>query len=345
MNSRIIKFVAGAGKTTYSVDYSKANEGGLYLAFTNSVVDDARMAGCVSLTIDSLFSSFLIPKLAAFIPLVSRGFGVQQIPEHTTNRTALSAKNIRIDKEGKLFNRSREINGVTLKTSSDTLHGMGTFPNAIALRYIFSRDTLRIDHSHLSGLAEFLVYNHDREIINLLEDRFSYIIIDEAQDLRGYRETFAQILHDSDITLIVLGDEHQNVNNGGTWFQGIDPDETKNTTYRCPEGVCSWIRDNLGIEIYGTEEPGQYVSIELDNNVLGLDDGNRTLLYNARSGGIVKTLIDAWSGPSSTIKSIKGRTIKEDVVVIGGGLNLCNLYTAITRSEKNVYSTVKLTRQ
>lgn len=345
MNSRIIKFVAGAGKTTYSVNYSKANGGGLYLAFTNSVVDDARMAGCVSLTIDSLFSSFLIPKLAAFMPLVPRGFKIQQIPERTTNQTALSAKNIRIDKEGKLFNRSREINGVTLKTPNDELHGMGSFSSALALRYLFSGDALRMDHSHLSGLAEFLVYNHDREIINLLKNRFSYIIIDEAQDLKGYRETFAQILHDSDIALTVLGDEYQNVNNGGVWFQGLDPDETKNKTYRCPEGVCEWIRENLGIEIYGTEQPGQYVSIKLDNDVLSLDNGNRTLLYNARSGGIVKTIIDAWSGPSSTIKSVKGRTIKEDIVVIGSGLNLYNLYTAITRSEKNVYSTVRLTRQ
>ena len=342
MNSRIIKFVAGAGKTTYSVDYSKANEGGLYLAFTNSVVDDARMAGCVSLTIDSLFSSFLIPKLAAFIPLVPRGFKIQRIPERTTNQTALSAKNIRIDKEGKLYNRSKEINGVTLKTSNEVLHGMDSFPNVLALRHIFSGDALRIDYSHLSGLAEFLVYNHDREIINLLKNRFSYIIIDEAQDLKGYRETFAQVLHDSDIALMVLGDEHQNVNNGGAWFQGLDPDETKNTTYRCPEGVCRWIRENLDIEIYGTGEPGQYVSIELDNNVLNLDDGSRTLLYNARSGAVVKRIIDAWSGPVSTIKTAKGRTINEEVVIVGGDLSLRNLYTAATRSKKSVYSTARL---
>ena len=96
MNSRIIKFVAGAGKTTYSVDYSKANKGGLYLAFTNSVVDDARMAGCVSLTIDSLFSSFLIPNLAAFMPLVSRGFKIKQIPERRNYKSDFSTKKYKI---------------------------------------------------------------------------------------------------------------------------------------------------------------------------------------------------------------------------------------------------------
>ena len=42
MNSEVIKFVAGGGKTTYSIEYLRKNANGIYLAFTNSVVNDIR---------------------------------------------------------------------------------------------------------------------------------------------------------------------------------------------------------------------------------------------------------------------------------------------------------------
>ena len=62
MNSEIIKYVAGGGKTTYSANYLKNNKNGLYLAFTNSVIEDVSKKGFLSKTIDSLFISFIIPK-------------------------------------------------------------------------------------------------------------------------------------------------------------------------------------------------------------------------------------------------------------------------------------------
>ena len=50
MNSRVIKCVAGAGKNRWSKDYIKSNGNGLYLAFTNSVVDELSSCGVISRT-------------------------------------------------------------------------------------------------------------------------------------------------------------------------------------------------------------------------------------------------------------------------------------------------------
>ena len=48
-NLRIIKCVAGAGKTTDSIKYLKEHSNGLYLAYTNSVVDDIKYKGYLPL--------------------------------------------------------------------------------------------------------------------------------------------------------------------------------------------------------------------------------------------------------------------------------------------------------
>lgn len=55
MNSKVIKFVAGAGKTTYSEEYMSKNKNGIYLAFNNSVVDELKNKGYLCKTIDALF--------------------------------------------------------------------------------------------------------------------------------------------------------------------------------------------------------------------------------------------------------------------------------------------------
>ena len=43
-------------------------------------------------------------------------------------------------------------------------------------------------------------------------------------------------------------------------------------------------------------------------------------------------------GETSTIKTAKGSTINEDVVILGNQLGVKNMYTAMTRTIKNVYS-------
>ena len=71
MNSKVVKFVAGGGKTTLSKEILRNESNGLYLAFTNSVVKEINDEGYLSRTIDSLFQSFIIPKFTSLIPLIA----------------------------------------------------------------------------------------------------------------------------------------------------------------------------------------------------------------------------------------------------------------------------------
>ena len=142
----------------------------------------------------------------------------------------------------------------------------------------------------------------------------------------------------TNIKLILLGDDNQNINGGGKWFEGLNADETNLITHRCTEKICKWIRDNLKIEIYGNSNDGEYKSIKF-SETLKYDDGKRVLLYSANTGKN-KEIIEKWKGRKETIKKVKGSTIENDIVIIGTSLNKKNLYTAITRTKKNAYSSV-----
>ena len=79
MNSEIIKVVAGGGKTTESEKIMLSQTNGLYLAFNNEVVEEMRLKGFVCKTIDSLFSSYIIPKFTSLIPIIGNGSKVAYI--------------------------------------------------------------------------------------------------------------------------------------------------------------------------------------------------------------------------------------------------------------------------
>ena len=118
----------------------------------------------------------------------------------------------------------------------------------------------------------------------------------------------------------------------------MSPTDTKQESFRCPENNCKWIRENLNIDIYGNSNISEFKTITFDE-VTNYDDGNKTLLYSASSGKN-KNIVDNWKGPKDTIKSAKGSTIYNDVVIIGSTINRKNYYTAITRTTGNVYSTI-----
>ena len=79
MNSKVIKFVAGGGKTTYCLELLKANSRGLYLAFNNSVVDSVQRQGYLARTIDSFFQSFIIPKFVSQFPIIAKGSEIKYV--------------------------------------------------------------------------------------------------------------------------------------------------------------------------------------------------------------------------------------------------------------------------
>lgn len=338
MNSRVIKFVAGAGKTTFSEEYLKENQNGIYLAFNNRVVDEIRNKGFLCKTIDSLFASFIIPKFISAIPLIATGSKINYIDGSNLNQYQRGFSNIKIHKDGKIYNQSKYI-GITLSDSNSDLYSRTNFKNERFIKFIFGKDSLNINDELRTEISAYIIENYSTELIKLLEARFSYIIIDEAQDLKGYREDFSKLLYESKIQLILLGDDNQNINGGGNWFESLSADETKNTTYRCTEEICKWIRDKLNIEIYGNSDSGQYKEIKL-SEALNYDDGEKVLLYNS-SAGKNKEIIDSWKGEKFTIKKSKGDTIEKDIVIVGNTLNKKNLYTAITRTKKNCYSTIK----
>ena len=339
MNSEVIKFVAGGGKTTYSQNYLREHKNGLYLAFNNSVVDDLKKKGYLCRTIDSLFASYIIPKLIALIPLASINSDIIYIDSSKCNSYLRAISNINVDGNGNLYNRSKIITDVTLYTKNIDLHKMKYFPNKPFLKVIFDENKLCLTDSLRVGISSFLLENYSEKIIELLQKRFDYIIIDEAQDLKGYREKFAQILYDSEMKLILLGDVNQNINGGGQWFESLPATESKNESFRCSENVCEWIRNNLQIDIHGTDIIAS-VNIINKEQVLDYNDGTRCLLYKANIPSI-KSIINEWSGPTFTIQGVKGGTLDNDIVILGQTLNDKYYYTALTRTRKSVYTTIK----
>ena len=318
MNSQVIKFVAGGGKTTRSEKILKKECNGLYLAFTNSVVKEINNLGYLSRTIDSLFQSFIIPKFTSIIPLIASGSKIKYIETDNLPSYQKGIANIKIDNEGNLYNVTKRLK-ININTKNSDLHNMTSNDSVGILKNIFSKKELRLTNSLRSDLS-------------------NYIIIYEAQDLKNYRENFAKLLYDSQIKLILLGDDNQNINGGGQWFESLQADEIKKESYRCPDNNCEWIRHKLNIEIYGNSNFSIFKHIDF-NEILKYDDGVKSLLYNAKSGKN-KEIIESWTGPKYTIKSAKGSTIYTDIVILGNTINKKNYYTAITRTTKNVYSTI-----
>ena len=112
MNSKVIKFVAGAGKTTYSEEYLKNNKNGIYLAFNNSVVNELKDKGYLCKTIDSLFFNYIIPKFTSIIPLIANGATINYINSNNEKSFQRGAANIKIEKDGSIYNRSKNYNNL-----------------------------------------------------------------------------------------------------------------------------------------------------------------------------------------------------------------------------------------
>ena len=336
MSLKVIKFVAGGGKTTESLSYLKANKNGIYLAFNNKVVDEISNKGCLSKTIDSLFVNYIIPKLVELVPLISNGCKIEYINTANLNNNLKGIANIHIHKDGKIFNR-KTATKFDLSIRNTDLHNFKNEKNLIFLKNIFCKDKLVLTDQLRADLSSYLINQYQEKIISLMEKRFSFVIVDEAQDLKDFREEFVKLISDSKIDVIVLGDVYQNINGGGKWFGDLNATKSKNKSFRCPDNICKWLREKLGIEIYGNQNHGEVIKIHT-SDVLKYDDSKRFLLYYSKSK-LNKNIIENWSGPKSTIKKAKGETIDSDIVIIGKKLDFKNSYTAITRTCKTAYIT------
>lgn len=334
----IIKCVAGAGKTTYSIDYLKKHKNGLYIAYTNSVVNDVKYHGYLSKTIDSLFISFIIPKFIKLIPIIHDDSTIKYIDSKGLKGYQKNILNLSIKKNGDIYNQHKK-SIFSIKTTNEELKKSNGKLNQKTLLQIFRNDSVILTQNILDDLCSYLIVNYKKELQELLKYRFSYIIIDEAQDLKGFREEFAQLLYESSIDLIVLGDDNQNIINHGKWFENLQSTRVNEKSHRTCDNICKWIRDNLNITIYGNDKNYNYYEIN-NSDVEKYDNGKRVLIYNKKDK-YNEDLINSWKGKKITIKSAKGNTIEEEIVIIGNSLNKKNMYTALTRTTKNVYSTIR----
>ena len=317
------------------------HENGLYLAFTNSVVDDLSRCGAISRTIDSLFISFLIPKFVSAIPIIGDGSKLDYLEiTNATNPVLKNVGRIHIDRKGNICNGSRQL-PVTLNTPNAELHRMAYFSNLPTLKAIFGKGQTKLTDHLRNDLMAYIINEYPNELINFIRTRFDYVIFDEAQDLGGSKEEFAKLLHGSDFDTIFLGDDDQKIMPAsGSWFEGVDATERRIQSKRCPEDNCKWIRDNLDIEICGDKDKaGGVETVDLES-VNTLDDGEKMLLYHSERG-VVCELIGSWSGPKSTIGKIKGSTVDCDVVIVGASLNKRSYYVAVTRTTKKVFTAIK----
>ena len=338
MNSRIIKCVAGSGKTTQSKHMMEYGKNGLYIAYTNKVVNEMRDAGLMGKTIDSLFQSYIIPKFIRLFPLISSKSRMEYVLFSNIPFRLRAIEKVSIDPEDGtiLFGRKRKAYSL-YSTRNELPEGR----EDLFIKIMFSDKVCMITDRVREQLSLLIINRYPDELLDILRRRFGFIIIDEAQDLKGYREKFAELLYASNIETTFFGDDNQNIMGGGKWFEGLRADEYNNRSHRCSRDVCDWIRDNLGINIIGDERKrGSFRQITYAD-IEALGDGTRALLYpnvNGKNGEIVRK----WNGKKYTIGTAKGLTIDNDIVVIGNKLSKRNLYTALTRTTKNAYCTAKV---
>ena len=193
-------------------------------------------------------------------------------------------------------------------------------------------------HKLRADLINYIIEKYPNEVIDILDSRFSFIIFDETQDMKNHLENFAKLIYKSKIKSFFLGDSNQNINGGGAWFEELEATKTFNQSFRCPESNCKWIRNNLKINIYGNNFISEFKKISLDEVQL-YDDGKRILLYSAASGDL-KKIINNWNGKKYTVKGAKGKTLTADVIIVGKTMNKKVYYTAITRTTRNVFTTI-----
>lgn len=335
--SLVIKCVAGAGKTTDCIKVLSRHPRGLYLAFTNSVVDDIKNKGYMASTIDSFFMSFLLPKLVPLIPIIADG------ARFVWFEGIRGMANIKISHDGRFFNKSKPIEEVCLSTDNNALHELSNFNSKYFLVNTFTKDEVKVDSNMLNQLSNYALDNFSDHIEQLMRQCFDYVIFDEAQDLSGYKEKFAELMHRSRTPTRILGDDNQNIRRGGEWFELIASNMARNKTFRCPSNTCDWIRETLKIDIHAhkfNSSEGQVSKISW-SEVQKCNAENTHLLYSQISHGKIHDTVSTWKGPKSTIGHAKGSTINSDVVVIGDTLRRKAYYVALTRSTMNTYTTIK----
>ena len=87
------------------------------------------------------------------------------------------------------------LNRPSLEMPNTMLQKMGNVKNGRVVKYIFGKSELRLTDQIRENLSDYIIANYSSQLVDIIAKRFSYIIIDEAQDLKGYRERFAKLIN------------------------------------------------------------------------------------------------------------------------------------------------------
>jgi len=233
LDKTVILAVAGSGKTTHIVNSLSPDTRTILLTYTDNNFNNLRVKilhkfGYFPENI-SLYSYFTFLYSFCFKPflwLETRGKGINyEVPPSWTLRLSRDKKEFYFDKHNRLY------------------------------------------HNRIAKLLE--VYGVLSLINQRLEKYFDNLFIDEIQDLAGHDFNFLQSIAESKLKLLFVGDFYQhtfdtsrdgNINKNlhvdmETFIEklrqmGLEVDcETLSKSYRCSPTVCTFISQDIGIEM------------------------------------------------------------------------------------------------
>ncbi|HIT95922.1 MAG TPA: AAA family ATPase [Candidatus Aphodousia faecavium] len=332
MDKRVIFAVAGAGKTTYIVNSLSKDKRSLILTYTGANLDNLR--------------NKILQRFGGHWPSGITLMSYYHFLYRFCYKPFLADK---IKARGIYFNKCQNR---TLKQTQ--------------LSYYLTKD--RCFYSNRFG---FFLQNYLLDDIkNRIEKYFDEFIIDEIQDVAGRDFNFIVSLFPTKVNMLFVGDFYQHTydtsrdgNTNKSLFDnqkkyvhlfvknGITSDtKTLQKSWRCPEPICQFVRENLGIEIYSNCEESTDASINflireqevmqvLENPQIVKLHFNKAAIFgdNHKNWGDTKgedkyTNVCILLNPP-TFKYLTGEQKSTDLKPQTKN----RLYVAITRARRNVY--------
>ncbi len=256
MDKRIIQAVAGSGKTTYILEQLSTEKRSLIITYTNDNYRNlesgirAKFNGCVPPNI-TLLTYFTFLNSFCYKPYLgykwrTRGFYYDQPPVWTSRKKQDGSVRAHYVSVGNLLFHNR------------------------AAKLLLKTDT-------------------GQKIVERINKYFDALFVDEVQDFAANDFNLLISLSNADVSMLFVGDVSQHTfdtsrdgstrrslhDNYDKYFSELetngfkfDPD-TLTKSYRCSPSICSFVSDNLGLNIQSHRED--------DTEVLFIDDQEKAI--------------------------------------------------------------------
>ncbi|MDR2821591.1 MAG: AAA family ATPase [Mycoplasmataceae bacterium] len=327
MDKRIILAVAGSGKTTYLVNQIPQEERSLVLTYTES--NKLNLQKKIIDRFDNFPKSIRIQTYFSFL----YSFCIQPFLKHES-----------------------KLNGLIYKTN----------PNKFAKgdkRYL-----TRNNHLYYNRAAKFVgEMGLHKDIQKRLEKYYQHLYIDEIQDFAGYDFELLENISRANVNILYVGDFFQHTfdtSRDGTVKQSLHDDYNKYKeifiklnfivdektlvkSYRCSPQICSYIRNNLNINIESHGEHKaeiKYIDNKMDIECIMNNDDIIKLFYkmhyqyrcNSRNWGDCKGT-DEYNDVCVVLNNKTLDFYFKDKLKELSNITLNKLYVAISRAHRNVY--------